>query len=109
MSTYHQPVNIDAPLFLSAPHCDVRSFASAKGIEAELETMLSGTREIFGDSFRVVLEEDAGIENDVHLVFEVKTSGEVDDVLLREDRWHDRCVTLAPKAAPLLRLFVDIQ
>lgn len=88
---------------------NVRSFASANGIEAEIQTLLRSTREIFGDSFRLMIEEDAQIGGNWHLVFKVTSSAEVDQVLAMEDEWHDRCVSLATKAAPHVRLLVNIK
>jgi hypothetical protein len=109
MSTYHQPLNSQSPVFVTTPPYDLRSFVTNKGIEAELEIMLRATRDIFGDRFRVILEEDAEIDGDLQLMFDVKTAGKVDNVLLMEDDWHERCLTFAPKAAPFIRLFVDIE
>jgi hypothetical protein len=71
--------------------------------------MLRCARELFGSDVFVVLEEDAEIPDDLHLVFEVKTTGEVDNILRKEDEWHERSIELAPKALSFFRLLVDIQ
>lgn len=88
---------------------DVSSFASANDIEAELQVRLRSTQGIFGNRLRMVVEEDAEIEGDWHLVFNVTASAEVNQVLAMEDEWHDRCVSLAAKAAPHVRLLVNIE
>ena len=71
--------------------------------------MLQSTREIFGDDFRVVVEEDAEIPDNRCLVFEVKTRGEVDEVLVKQNEWHRRCGRLAWESARFFRISVDIE
>lgn len=90
-------------------YSDVSSFASAKRIGSELDAMLRVTRLIFGDGIRVMLEQDAENDDDVHLLFEAKCSGEVEEVLQKEDAWHEQAIELAPRAVPFFRLFIDIQ
>lgn len=90
-------------------HSDVADFVSARQLEAELEAMVLSTREIFGNDARIVLEQDAENDDDLHLLFNAKCIGGVDEVLCKEDEWHERSIALAPRAVPFFRLLVDIQ
>lgn len=109
MSTFHQPANPQIPLFVTGPRSDVASFTFEKGIAAEVDAMMHCTRQIFGKDVRLILEQDAEIDDDLHLLFEAKCVGEIDEVLEKENEWHDQGLVLAPNALQFLRLFVDIE
>lgn len=107
MSIYQSSLT-DSSFLLSGKPIDPAVRASLHGTDAELQAMLDKTRELFGENVEVVLEEDPELPNDVHVVFNVKTHGDVDQVLAKEDDWHARCIRHSGKARMLFRLKVDI-
>lgn len=108
MSTYEQSSPIDIPVPVAGRPLDAATFATLRGIEATLQTVLKSTRGLFGDSVHMVLEDDPETPDDLCIVFEARTRGEVDEVLAMEDQWHGRCIELAGKDAVFFRLRVDL-
>lgn len=109
MSTFQQSTDAHVLPFIHGAPVNVASFAAANGIEIEVQMLLLRARQIFGDDVRVILERDAEIEDDLHLVFEAKYLAEVDEVLRKEDEWYECSVEVDPRAMRFIRLFVDIQ
>ena len=109
MSTYDESTKLDAPFYFAGVQSDVAAFASGQGIESEFRLVVECTRQIFGDDIQVVVEEDPEIAGDIHIIFEVKAYGTVDEVLRKESEWHRQCYDLVGSAAFFFRLLVDIQ
>src|SRR5437588_788642 len=98
MSRRQVMASMMAPGALSAVPPELLAFAAGQGVLAYLPAVLEMTRRIFPASpVRGVVEEDAEVENDRHIVFEVEVGGrEVAELVAAQSRWSSEIFQHCP-------------
>lgn len=87
---------------------DVAEVARRLGIVSELQAILQHTNALFGSQVRVEVLEDPEIPGEIHMVFCVLATGTIDEILLKETRWHQDLIALAGTALRFFRLSIDV-
>lgn len=110
----------DVPLPISLDlNAVVRHFtATADGLgasrpgSAELAKMIrqvsAMTLELFPGRLAIDTDVDPEIRDDVCLLFQVEASGSVEEIVARNNAWHHKLVTIAPKWPGLFCLSIDV-
>lgn len=86
-------------------------FSIATPSSAELQELCQRaeaiTRELFPGEFSVEARTDPEIPDDLYLVWEVRATGSITEILARNDEWHRRVCPLAHEFPGLFRLSID--
>jgi hypothetical protein len=113
MPSFEQPartqIDLAAPAQdLSGNSTDAGTFAAEMGISADLERVLSFTRQLFPRVTAVFRAEDPEISGDAYLVFKVEMDADVDEIVAKEVRWHENLLRTVRRPY-LFRLCADLQ
>lgn len=65
------------------------------------------TAELFPGELKIRVKNDPEIADDLYFVFAVRATGDVDDIVCRNDLWHRRVMQIEAKRHGLFRLAID--
>ena len=65
------------------------------------------TTELFPGEIALETRVDPEIADDLYLVFEVRASGSIDEIVARDEQWHRRLLSIARNWPGLFRLSID--
>lgn len=88
---------------------DVLETAARLGVSEYLPRVLEFTRELFGVSPDVCVEEDPEIPNYTYVVFNIKVRGALEEILDKDKQWHQRLPDTAADVSGAFCLSIDVQ
>ncbi len=88
----------------------VAEIAQQLGVQTQLPRVIAMTQAVFpGDRWRVEIDEDPEIADEIHLAIIVETQlGSVDELVDSQWRWHEQLFLCCPAPlAPVFRLSTE--
>lgn len=101
---------IDTVLLATEISSQVAEVAQQLGVHTQLPRVIAMTQSVFpGDPWRVEIDEDPEIANDIHLAIVVETRiGSVDELVDSQWKWHEQLFLCCPAPlAPVFRLSTE--
>ena len=77
------------------------------GVTKHLEKVRQFTEDVFPGPLKIMPAQDPDIPGDWHIVFCVQASGEIRDILKRQDEWHRRLLSCTKPHSNAFRISID--
>ena len=86
---------------------EVAAVANWIGVADHVEEVRQFTEDLFPGPVKITAAQDPDIVDDWHIVFRVQASGEIRDILNRQDVWHRRLLSCTRPRSDAFRISID--